>query len=211
MKRFLPLLAMLAFMTGSHTAGAVSVQSAVSGGSTALAFTIDLDALDVEVEALGDTHVDGSGRFVLPITSGDVTFEPLAGSIEHEDSGLRFSFGSVDLDVEHLRFDFDDRTVSGDLSVGPFSSTLDIFDLVACVDGGCTGPGGTVPITGFGLFLRTDAADAFENLVFGDDRFDDGDQIALAQIEIAAVPEPAALVLLGTALTGLATLRRKSA
>lgn len=186
--------------------------TAVNGGETNLEFSVDLGVLDVEVTPLGDTTVDPLGRFVLPITEGNVAVNPLRGEVEHEGSGLRFSFGGASLDVDNLEFDFDHLRVTGEVTLGSITALLGIFNIVPCIGGECTAPGGMVPITGFGLFLRPEAEEKFESL-FGDRRFDVGDQIALANMELKVadgppVPEPTLLMLLGLALAGMAVVRR---
>jgi hypothetical protein len=178
----------------------------LSGGTTSLLFTVDLDALDIDVEALGDAQLDGTTGFLLPITGGSADLAVPAGTLEHDGSGVRFDFGAVDLDMEDFEFDFDDLQVNAEVTATIFSGTLDVFNIVPCSDGGCTGPGGTVPTTGFGLFLRPGAADLFENLIGGDD-FDDSEQIAL--VNVTPVPEPGLLTLLGVALGSSALVRRK--
>jgi hypothetical protein len=179
----------------------------LAGGTTSLLFTLDLDALDIDVEPLGDAQLDGTTGFLLPITGGSADLAVPAGSLEHDGSGVRFDFGSVDLDMEDFEIDFDSRSVSAEVTATIFSGTLDVFNLVPCSEGGCTGPGGTVPTTGYGLFLREQAADLFENLIGGDD-FDDSDQIAL--VNVIPVPEPALLTLLGVALGSSALIRRRA-
>lgn len=204
MKPVLILVSLILAATWSEPARGCTLID-LAGGSTSLSFALDLDALDVEAEPLGDAELDGTTGFFLPITGGSADLEVPSGTLEHEGSGIRFDFGGAELDIEDLEFDFDARRVSGEVTALIFSGALDIFNIVPCSEGGCTGPGGTVPTTGFGLFLREQAADLFENLIAGDD-FDDSDQIALANV--TPVPEPAARLLLGVSLVVLSLVRR---
>jgi len=216
MRRLGWILALTA-ASGLWSAQAHAVPQEVTGGSSTFTFTVDLDALDVDVSANGSAEMSAPGVFVMPITSGVVDLPAVAGSIQHEGSGLEFDFGSVSVDADNLEFDFDNRLVNGDLSAGPLELHTGIFDIVVCSEGGCVGPGGTVPTTGYGLFLRPQAADFFENDVFGDVVFDDEDQIIYAQTNptfAGGAPEPGLATLLGVALLPLfagVALRRAGA
>jgi hypothetical protein len=210
MRRIGWILALAAVGLWSGRAGAAPQE--ITGGSTTLTFTVDLDALDVDVSANGAAEMTSPGVFVLPITSGVADLPAVQGSIQHDGSGLEFDFGAVSIDADNLAFDFDDRQVVGDLSAGPLELHTGIFDVVVCSEGGCVGPGGSVPTTGYGLFLRAQAADFFENNVFGDVVFDDEDQILYAQTQpefAGGVPEPGLTTLLGVALAGLGCVSRK--
>ena len=183
----------------------------IVGGDTALTFTVDLDALDVAVSPRGNAEVASPG-LILPITSGVADLAATQGSIQHQGSGLEFDFGGVSVNADNLEFDFDDWMVNGDLSLGPLHLHTGIFDIVVCSEGGCVGPGGNVPTSGYGLFLRPQAADFFENDVFGDKVFDDGDQILFAEthpVFAGAAPEPGLATLLGAALAALVPRSRK--
>jgi hypothetical protein len=216
MRRLGWILALTA-ASGLWSAQARALPREVIGGSSTFTFTVDLDALDVDVSGNGSAEMSAAGVFVMPITSGVVDLDAVAGSIQHEGSGLQFDFGSVSVDADNLEFDFDDRLVNGDLSAGPLELHTGIFDIVVCSEGGCVGPGGTIPTTGYGLFLRPQAADFFENDVFGDVVFDDEDQILYAQTQptfAGGVPEPGLTTLLGVALFSLfvgVALRRSPA
>src|SRR5262245_59575412 len=89
---------------------------AIDGGDTTLTFTVDLDALDVDVSNNGNAAMTSPGVFVVPITGGTVDLTTPSGSIQHENSGLAFDFGDVTIDADNLEFDFDDMLVNGDLS-----------------------------------------------------------------------------------------------
>src|SRR5262245_329879 len=154
----------LAALTGGR---AYAAPQQVTGGTTTFTFTVDLDALDVDVTGRGTT-MGTAPVFTLPITSGVADLAATAGSIQHQGAGLAFDLGNVTVDADDLEFDFDDRMVNGDLSAGPLSAHTGIFDIVVCSEGGCVGPDGSEPTTGYGLFLRPQAADFFENDVFGD-------------------------------------------
>ena len=203
----------LAAASGLSSARVSAAPQEVIGGSSTFTFTVDLDALDVDVSANGSAQMSAPGVFVVPITSGVADLAAVAGSIQHEGSGLEFDFGGLSVDADDLEFDFDDRQVNGDLSAGPLELHTGIFDIIVCSEGGCVGPGGTIPTTGYGLFLRPQAADFFENDVFGDAVFDDEDQILFAETQptfAGGVPEPAQVTLLGVVLAGLACMSRKT-
>jgi len=208
MRRVAWILALAAAGTLAGTARAAPQE--IVGGETDLMFTVDLDALDVAVSARGSAAIASPG-VILPITSGVVDLVATQGSIQHQGSGLEFDFGGVSVDADNLEFDFDDRTVNGDLSAGPLHQHTGIFDIVECSHGGCVAPGGSVPTMGYGLFLRPQAADFFENGVFGDKAFDDGDQILFAKtypnFAGGSVPEPWRATLVGVSLAALVSLR----
>ena len=205
-------------------AGRASPIVTVTGGTASLHFTVDLDALGVDVTSVGNTTELDPLDFSLPVTDGMVRLKPLKGEVDTDNSGVRFSIGSVDIELDDLKFLFSKRKVTGDISNGSLDLTTSVFNLVRCNTGKCTGA--TDPKNQYGLFLRAQAADFFENDVFGSGSFDDGDQIALATFDLTTkalkhhgnggdgstqAPEPAALTLLGTALAALAVVRRRSA
>jgi hypothetical protein len=172
---------------------------------SSLDFTVDLDGLDVGLSVTGAAQLNGS-TVTLPVTGGSFASSPPSGTLEHDGSGIEFEFDVVTVSMEDLEFDFDDGLVRADLSAGVANLSTGVFDIVPCTMGGCTGS--TDPINQFGLFLRPQAADFFENVVFDDEGFDDGDQIALATRAAAPVAEPGSLLSLCVALSALTLVRR---
>ena len=197
-------VALMSSLLGLFAPNAHALLVDVAGGSTTVAFTVDLDALGVDVEGTGNTTAQSADTFVLPITGGAFQLTPPALSVRHDGSGLAIDFGSVTVEINNWTFDFDASNVDADLEAGPAELSTGVFNIVACADGGCDG-GFT---TGYGLFLREQAADFFENNVFGDVVFDDSDQILHAELAPELVPEPAALTLLGACVALVAFARR---
>src|SRR5258705_5625953 len=112
MRRLGWILALTA-ASGLSSAQAHAALQAVTGGSSTFTFTVDLDALDVDVSANGSAEMSAAGVFVMPITSGVVDLAAVAGSIQHDGSGLQFDFGAVSVDADNLEVDFDNRLVNG--------------------------------------------------------------------------------------------------
>ena len=176
---------------------------------TSLQFTVDLAGLDVGLSTTGSAQLVGGNTVILPVTGGSFATTPISGTIEHNGSGIEFEFDVATITLEDLEFDFDDGLVRADLSSGVFNLSTGVFDLVPCIGGGCTGA--TDPDSQFGLFLRPQAADFFENVVFGDEGFDDGDQIALATLAAEPVSEPGVLMSVAVGLAAIAGARRRRA
>jgi len=210
----------LGFFAG---AGRASPIVTVTGGTATLHFTVDLDALDVSVTPGGNATLPDPLDLSLPVTDGMVRLKPLKGEVDTDNSGMTFSVKGVDIELDDLKFMFNKQKVKADISNGSLDLSMNVFNLVRCNTGKCTGA--TDPKNQYGLFLRAQAADFFENDVFGSGSgFDDGDQIALATFDLTTkarkhgkgggastpVPEPAVLTFVGAGLASLASLRRRS-
>jgi hypothetical protein len=181
----------------------------VTGGTTTLLFTVNLDDLDVEVDNTGNAAELAADTFVLRISGGAYQVTPPAGSVHHDGGGLELDVQGVTVEINNWEFDFDTLTVDADLEAGPADLSTGVFNIVPCAGGGCQG-GFT---TGYGLFLRAQAADFFENVVFGDVVFDDSDQILHAELNptFDNVPEPLTLTLLGVSVALAAVAKRGNA
>jgi hypothetical protein len=208
----LPLLTCALFAFASMSAGTAHAIP-IKGGETTVAFTVDLAANGLTVKGMGGVMPTPTpNQFAMPITGGSITTDLTTGSLEHQHSGFDFDFGRVDVKAENLRFDFSEGRVSGKLVSGRFHSQTDIFDLRRCIDIAssevpCAHASGAA--NEYGLFLRQQAADFFENVVLSDTHFDDDEQIMLATVNpTLPVPEPATIGLLALGLTSLSMLRR---
>lgn len=183
----------------------------VVGNESIVTLVVDVGSLGVTVAPTGTATVDPIGRYVLPVTGGDVTFNPLAGFILHEGSGLSFTRDTSNVTVANLRVDFTSGVVTGDVSGTVSTGNMDLFNIVPCDNGGCTDGHGGIPVTEKGLFLTSNGANLFNGL-YTSPVVTTGDQVGLAEIHLrleGGVPEPTTLLLMGIGLAGLALVRTR--
>ncbi|HTO08003.1 MAG TPA: PEP-CTERM sorting domain-containing protein [Myxococcota bacterium] len=186
----------------------------VIGDESSVSLVIDTSSLGISVTPMGSTTIDPLGRYVLPITGGDVTLHPLAGSIQHDGSGLSLDRSGSTLTFQNLNVDFTSGIVSGDVGGTGSTGNMDLFTIQSCAAGDCTDGHGGIPVTETGLFLRDNGA-SLVNGLFSSPIVATGDQIGLAEIHLRledgnSVPEPALLLLLGGSLAAVALVRRKA-
>ena len=190
-----------------------ALATAVDGNQSNVTLLLE-ESCSLSLNPTGAAMVDSLGRFVLPITGGDVTFGPMAGSIEHEGSGIEFARHASSVTIENLRIDFSTGIVSGDVGGTVASGNMDLFDLVPCENGACSDGHGGIPVTEQGLFLRAAGATLF-NGFFETSSMAAGEQMGLAEVHIALdgqpgqVPEPGTLLLMSIGLASLALVRTR--
>lgn len=149
--------------------------------------------------------VVGRPEAVFPITGGDLT--GLAGTIEHDGSGLVLSQGSTELPLSNFLIDTTQLLLFGDTPLG----NVPLFDIGLCTnlagtEGQCIDGDGSVLLDGFKLSLTSAAAGALSQ-VFGLPDLT-GTQIGVAYIDARAVPEPGTALLVASGLAALARRRR---
>jgi len=209
MKRFLTAAALVLAATMSH---GIAHATPVTGDSTSVTVVMDVGSLGLTVAPTGTTTIDPIGRYVLPVTGGDVTFNPLQGFILHDGSGLSFTRDTSNVTVSNMRIDFTSGIVTGDVTGTGATGNMELFDIMPCDNGGCTDGHGAIPVTEHGLFLRSTGAGLFNGL-FTSPVVATGDQVGLADIHLrtgAVVPEPTTLLLMSIGLAGLAIVRTRA-
>ena len=181
--------------------------------------TKGLSSLSVTLTALGTAEIFNSAALgvklvLLPVTGGDVDLPTsFLGTIEHSGSGLRLSSFGSDIDLTDFVMNTSTLKMSANFAIGALTGATDIFDILPCDSGPpgtcATFPGGAVLPTALRLSFTADAA-ALVALAFGNPAFAGlaGVQFGVANTALTAVPEPGTAFLVGSALVGLAALRR---
>jgi PEP-CTERM motif len=151
----------------------------------------------------------GTLTFNFPITGGNLVTPTIPGStIEHNGSGIRFAAGTVSIEIGNFLIDTTSLIISGSArSVNPATgAALNVASGVPLFALG-VGTNTTFPFT----VSLTAASAAALNATFGVTLFTPGLQIGNASTapSVAAVPEPAAIVLLGLGAAGIYAARRK--
>lgn len=176
-------------------------------GTTVVNPTFDFAGAGLTPSGLGNVGTTSEGFLAFPITGGDLS----TGLIEHENSGLRLTAGSVFVDLENFLIDistpsngviFADVTTSGGLMVA--DAPILSFDLTAASDPfNLSNP--TIEL------LFTAAASDLLNTVFGL-----GDPNALTEVRFgfaatapSEVPLPAAAWLFIAGAGALAAMRKR--
>ena len=181
-----------------------------------------LSSVGVTFTALGgaeifDSVALGVKILLLPVTGGNVDLPTsFLGTIEHNGSGLRLSRLGVDLDLTNFLMTIltdppITGTMSADVSVGGApAGVVNIFNVLPCnfgPPGTClTIPGAASIASPLGLRLTAEGAGVFE-FALGIPGLTDV-PFGVANTALTAVPEPGTAFLVGSALVGLAALRR---
>lgn len=171
-----------------------------------------LSSVGISVSPVGSAVIDldiaGRPEALFPITGGDLA--GIAGTIEHDGSGLVLSRNGTDLPLGNFLIDTTQLLLFGDTPLG----NVPLFDVGLCTNLAgtaqqCIDGDGSVLLDGFKLSLTQTAAGAL-SLVF--DLPDlTGAQIGVARIDARVVPEPSTALLIGAGLVGAAATRSRRA
>ncbi|MAW82172.1 MAG: hypothetical protein CMI63_18195 [Parvularcula sp.] len=186
-----------------------AANAAVLVGQTVVEPTFDFDSAGLTPSLLGDAGTTSEGYLSFPITGGNLG----AGLIEHENSGVRLTAGSVFVDLENFLIDISDPangTISADVSASTGAMVADApvfsFDLTSVSDPfDLSNP--TIEL------LFTAAASSLLNSVFnlGDPDALTGARFGFAATAPSEVPLPAAAWLFLAGAGALGMSRRKKA
>jgi hypothetical protein len=190
---------------GAPVANAATV--AIAGVKTDVAVTAPLGTLGLSAAPFGSATADTSGVnpvFSFPITGGTVDTATGAAIILHDGSGVTLSAGSISATVGNFLIDTAAAEVLGDLidavSGTSLATALQLFTF-----------GTSTALPGVELLISDTLAGALIT-TFGAPNLT-GAQFGFATPDVAAVPLPAAGVLLAGAVAAIAAaaLRRKRA
>ncbi|MEQ8234695.1 MAG: PEP-CTERM sorting domain-containing protein [Gammaproteobacteria bacterium] len=176
--------------------------AAITGNTTSVELTAAdaLASLGVAVQPVGTASLEAVGPTALfPITGGSVDDGSGALLVEHEGSGLSLGVGTDNILLLNFLIDSAAATIFGDVVVvddvaGSLTASalndVDLFSLDSSLN----------------VFLTATAAGALNGL-FGT-ALPAGLKIGEASLDVAVVPLPPAVLLLGSAVAGMAALRR---
>ena len=172
--------------------------------------------LDLAALGTGELHtfaILGVTTLVLPVTGGDVALPfSFDGTIEHSGSGLRLSSSGINLDLTNFVMNTITSKMSANYAIGAATGAGEIFDILACG----SGPPGTCFTLPRGAVIPSALRLSFTDLGAGLVSFFGipalasltGQPFGVANTALTAVPEPGTALLVGSALVGLAALRR---
>lgn len=176
-----------------------------------------LSGAGITVGGLGSAvialDIVGRPEAAFPITGGDLV--GLAGTIEHDGSGLSLASGPNTLALENFLIDTTTLQLFGDASLnGGALGNLALFDVDQCTSlvgttEQCVDGDGSILLDGFKLSLTQGAAGALSQ-VFGLPDLT-GAQIGVARIDVNFVPEPGTALLVGLGLVAAASRARMRA
>ena len=198
----------LAFAALFLAAPTTAAAAPVIGGATVVNVTANLDGLGLSGAPLNGAFINANGFFEFPVTGG--ALNGLAGTIEHDNSGVSLTSGATVLELENFVIDTVNQQILGDVtlnSVFVANAPLFSFDLaaLASTDALFDLANPTLELlftaTAADVLLDNFGADGLEGAVFG-----------LAATAPTAVPVPAAFVLFaaGAGAIGWAGRRRRS-
>ena len=205
--RFLPTALKTAVVSAvaSATAFASAIAAPVVGGATVVNPTADLGS--IQASTLGSATVNSNGFLEFPVTGGNLN--GLAGTIEHENSGVSLTDGLSVLDLENFLIDTTTQEILADVTIdGVFVTNTAIFsfdvtrlpDINDLFD--LDNPSLELRFTmaTVGVLENVFGAMGFDNAVFG---------LAATAPIVSDVPIPAAFVLFIAGAAGLGFAGRK--
>ncbi len=186
--------------------------AAVSGGETRVSVTADLEGLGLTPGLLGTASIVDTDGLVIsfPITGGELDAD-LAGTIEHEGSGVSLTAGDVVLNLQNFVIDTTASSIFGDVSFAD-TSLMDVslftFDLSALEDDDSISDLDDPDIE---LFISAAAAGVLTELFGAPDLTGATFGFAATAPDLAVdVPAPGALGLLGLGVLAIGFARRRA-
>ncbi len=196
-----------AILVGIAAMFGVASAAPLVGGETTVRVTADLGALGLNAEPLDDSLFNAeTGTFTFPISGGDL--EDLAGTIEHDEAGVRLFTESASVSLENFVIDTVNSLINADVTVNDASPlnaaifSFDVTDLEEIEDLFVTETP-MLPLR-FTEAAATVLADAFDLEIDLD-----GVEFGLAATEPVAVPVPPAMGLFAGGAAALAWARRR--